>query len=64
MVVKQKKLKLNYTVEEKGKEVVKGYSFEIANETTKGEAKEVGSMLATLYEDNISETIFTTVETI
>lgn len=55
MTVKDKKLKLNYTIENKGKEVKRSYNFEVANDIANQTAKEVGEALATLIKDEIVE---------
>ncbi|MBF0716067.1 hypothetical protein [Gemelliphila palaticanis] len=64
MTVKHKAIKLNYTVDVKGKPVTKGYSYEVAKDVEPTTAKEVGEALATLVKDNIEEYTLSTSETI
>lgn len=64
MAVKQKTLKLNYQIEVNGKQVTRGYSYEIAKNISNEVAKEVGEMLATVIKDSIEEYTVTTNETL
>lgn len=55
MTIKKKTLKLGYLVEEKGKQVSKSYSYDIAKNIENNVAKEVGEVMATLIKDSIEE---------
>lgn len=62
MAIKQKRLKLNYEVDNNGKQIVKSYGFDIAKNIENSVAKEVGEVIATLLKDDIVSYSLTTTE--
>lgn len=62
MTVKRKKLRLEFTEEQKGKQVTKSYAYDIAKTTTNEVAKEVGQALASLIKKDIETYTVSTTE--
>ncbi len=64
MTVIQKKLRLTYKTEEKGKQVSKNYSYEVDKSVSNENIKEVGQLLGNLIKDTIEDYTLVTTETL